>query len=107
MPTIDEAISGAAAPEENAQQEAEVIQPRVGIPEWMKAKTGGGAVTEYLDHPMNFNKSPHLAKIIRGLSGIMGSLDYALVDIVMGLMGFMKERKKEGVAIHAGSGIAS
>lgn len=48
--------------------------------------TGPGAVEEYLDHPLNFNKSRWLARLIRGLTGWFGSLEKALVDVILALI---------------------
>lgn len=62
-----------------------------GEPSWQKILTaapGPGAIEDYLIHPLNFRKSEGLGQIIRGLTGILGSLEYALVDV---FMGFLKE----------------
>lgn len=70
------------------------------FPEWLKAQTGAGSVDDYLEHTLNFNNSRSLARIIRGLSGIFeNGLNYAVVDIVMGVFEFSKERSGKGSAI--------
>lgn len=63
---------------------------RFRIPEFLKAKTGEGSIESYLDHPLNFVKSKALAQIIRGLTGMFGALNYAIIDIVMGSLNFVK-----------------
>lgn len=60
----------------------------------LKAETGAGAIGDYLDHPMNFNKSHGLAQILRGLTGMIGNLNLAVIDVVMGALRFSKERKE-------------
>jgi hypothetical protein len=59
----------------------------------MTAETGGGAIGDYIDHPMNFLKSKGLARVLRGLTGIFGSLSLAIIDIAVGTLEFSKERK--------------
>lgn len=58
----------------------------------LKARTGEGPVEAYVNHPLNFNESRTVARIIRGATGLMGELDFALVDIGMGLLEYMKGR---------------
>lgn len=59
---------------------------RIGIPNfsWLLARTGEGALESYLNHPVNFDGKLSTARIIRGLTGIAGTLDYALIDIALG-----------------------
>lgn len=59
----------------------------------MTAETGQGSIGDYLEHPMNFNKSQGLAQILRGLTGIVGNLNLAVIDVVLGALRFSKERK--------------
>ncbi|HET6527339.1 MAG TPA: hypothetical protein VFG39_01175 [Balneolaceae bacterium] len=59
---------------------------------FLKSRTGEGPVEEYVNHPLNFNSSPALARIIRGATGIMGELDFALADIAFGLLEHMRGR---------------
>lgn len=70
-----------------------VERPRFVIPEWVKAQTGAGSVESYIDHPMNFSKSKGMAQILRGLTGMVGELKYALLDVFLGVLQFSKERK--------------
>lgn len=51
----------------------------------LKAKTGSGPVEDYLEHPLNFGRSTWLARVIRGLTGLIGELDLAIVDVIIGL----------------------
>lgn len=60
---------------------------------FLKAPTGSGSIDSYIEHPMNFNNSKSLAQVIRGFTGMLGSLDLAIIDIVIGGLNFAKERK--------------
>ena len=86
----------AAAPEE--QQEQVFRAPQEDRPpdplEILKKPTGKGQVEDYLDHPLNVNRSYGLGQAIRGLSGLLGSLDYAVVDIVLGVFRALMEGRK-------------
>lgn len=75
------------------QQPEQAPARRFEIPEWVKAQTGPGDVEDYITHPLNFGKSRGVAQILRGLTGIVGELRYALLDIVMGAGHWAKERK--------------
>lgn len=71
------------------------VQEKAGIDlSVLKAKTGEGSVGDYLDHPMNFNNSQGMARVLRGLTGIVGSLDLAIIDIVVGVLDLLKTTKK-------------
>lgn len=59
----------------------------------LTAETGEGSVSDYIEHPMNFLKSKGLARVLRGLTGIFGSLSLAIIDIAVGTLEFSKERK--------------
>lgn len=71
---------------------------------FLKATTGEGSVEMYLDHPMNFNNSKGMARVLRGLTGIIGSLDLAIVDITVGLLDLLKMNKK-GSGENGNSGV--
>jgi hypothetical protein len=58
------------------------------------AETGEGSIGEYIEHPMNFNKSYGLAQMLRGVTGIAGNLKLAVIDIGFGFLRFSKERKE-------------
>lgn len=62
---------------------------------FLQAKTGEGSIEQYIDHPMNISKSRGLAQTIRGFTGLFGALDLAIIDVVVGLMQFTKEKKGE------------
>lgn len=70
----------------------------------LTAETGPGGVEEYVDHPVNYNSSKGLAQLIRGLSGVFGNLNLAVIDIAIGAMRFSKERGGviEGQRVHVG-----
>lgn len=85
----------AAAAPDSAVPEAEIVsQPfSIRVPEWLKAKTGAGDIDSYMNHPMNFSKTSGAARIIRGITGMLGnSFDYAWVDIVLGFFDIRRQR---------------
>jgi hypothetical protein len=60
---------------------------------FLKAETGEGEITDYKTHPLNFTSTDSLSRIIRGLTGLFGSLNYAVVDIILGVLEYAKEKK--------------
>lgn len=64
------------------------------------SETGTGAIGDYIEHPLNFNKSRSMAQILRGLTGIIGNLNLAVVDVFVGVLNFSKERKAGVVSEH-------
>ncbi len=61
----------------------------------LTAETGSGSLDSYIDHPMNFNGSRSLARILRGLTGLIGNLNLAIIDIGLGVLEFSKEKGKQ------------
>ncbi len=47
--------------------------------------TGKKPVAEYNSHALNWDKKPSTGKIIRGLEGMMGGLDKAVIDFSVGI----------------------
>ncbi len=64
---------------------------------FLQAKTGAGSIEDYIEHPMNIGKSKGMAQLIRGFTGLFGALDLAIIDIVVGMMQFTKEKKVEKI----------
>lgn len=64
----------------------------------LTAETGAGSVGDYLDHPMNVLNNNAGARILRGLTGIFGNLDLAIIDIAVGVLDLLKGRKKNDVS---------
>jgi hypothetical protein len=63
----------------------------------LTAETGEGSIGDYIEHPLNFSNSKSLAMIIRGMTGILGNLNLAVIDIIFGLLRYSKERKGAGI----------
>jgi len=61
--------------------------------EWLKAETGPGSIESYLDHPLNAASSRGIAQILRGFTGLCGSLNLAVLDIVLGALETVKEKR--------------
>ena len=84
---------GAAVPSTDDIPEPEYggfTMPDLGF---LKARTGAGSIETYLDHPLNRTHSHGVAQILRGVTGLAGDLDLAVVDIGLGVLQVMKERK--------------
>jgi hypothetical protein len=58
----------------------------------LKSKTGEGTIQDYQEHPLNFSNNKYIGQILRGLTGILGALDLAIIDIGMGILGLIKDR---------------
>lgn len=58
-----------------------------------KAQSIDRPVEEYTEHALNFDKKKSTGRIIRGLEGFLGALNYAIIDIVMGLVEKSREKK--------------
>lgn len=93
--TIEQELNGASGEELNIPAEAAEVRRGMDF-SFLKAPTGEGSIEEYLQHPMNFNESRGMARILRGLSGMFDNLNYALVDIVVGIMDLSKSSKLRG-----------
>lgn len=78
-------------PDQPAAQQEQPTGSGFAIPEFLKAKTGSGLVEDYIDHPMNIGKNEGFARMLRGLTGMFNSLDYAIIDVVIGGFKFMKK----------------
>lgn len=63
---------------------------------FLRTRTGAGTVEERINHPLNFSHSKGVAQIIRGLEGFFDSLDLAIIDIVMGVVEVIKEKRVAG-----------
>lgn len=61
---------------------------------FLLAPTGEGSVEDYIDHPMNIKGSKGSARILRGLTGMLGQLNYAIVDIALGSIEVMREGRQ-------------
>jgi hypothetical protein len=96
-------MSGTKTVDELAYQQDEKIlyedeipqQPKqvLHMPTWLTADSPDYPVERNLDHALNFNNSLAMARIIRGLEGIFGSLNKAIIDIAMGTLELLKSRK--------------
>lgn len=105
MPILNDAIADEATLHETPIMpdltEAPAEDPQqtfYGVPHFdfgfLKAKTGDGAIEDYLQHPLNFDNSRGVAQILRGCTGIAGSLDLAILDIALGTIQVLKDKKE-------------
>lgn len=86
-----EAVAAGAFPEDSAQPVGRIPVPDFSF---LLSPTGPGPIEDYTDHPLNYDRSSSTARILRGLTGIAGSLDYAIIDIGLGLIEKIQEKKK-------------
>jgi hypothetical protein len=102
MPTLDDIANNQSTnemptieplemPQETAVQEPSRMNEIFN--KILTAETGEGSIGDYIDHPLNFFKSKGLAQVLRGFTGIFGSLSLAIIDIALGGLQFSKERK--------------
>ena len=49
-------------------------------------------VEGYRDHPLNFAGSQAIARILRGIEGLAGDLDYAVIDVILGVIEYLRGR---------------
>ena len=96
----------AAAVAEDFTEIQEQDEPgiRVSMPDlsFLAAPTGNGSIDEYIEHPLNFDGRRSTARILRGLTGICGELNYALVDIGLGVIEKIKEKSTNEQLNHPG-----
>jgi len=64
-----------------------------GIFNIFKAKSVDKSIEEYDNHTLNFDKKRSTGRIIRGLEGLLGALNFAIIDIIMGFVEKSKEKK--------------
>ncbi len=93
---IEEAAEAAAEEVSAAAPEIEEAAPgfRFSMPNlsFLAAPTGEGPIEEYMEHPLNFDHKASTARILRGCTGICGNLDYAIIDIALGVIEKIKEK---------------
>jgi hypothetical protein len=63
------------------------------IMKMLKSETGEGTIQSYSNHPLNTKNNDYISQIIRGLTGMLGSLNFAILDIILGTFGLAKESK--------------
>lgn len=102
MATIEESLNNQGLSENEYQEQAAPSEPALVENEsggfsldfsWLRAETGEGTIEDYLEHPLNFFKSKGFAQILRGLTGFFGNLKLAIIDVILGTLQFVKERR--------------
>lgn len=63
--------------------------------DFILAETGEGSIENYIEHPLNFKGSKGIAQMLRGFTGVCGSLNYAIIDITLGAFETIKEGRAE------------
>ena len=78
--------------EETERNAEPVPEPEAWWKRILTAETGPGPVSDYRDHPLNPGASVGCAHVLRGLTGIFGSLNLALADVAVGVVRWVSER---------------
>lgn len=105
MSLVDEAIR-----EEMLEDEPEISIPPLEGPapsarlsdfmpdlSFLLSETGAGSIDDYVDHPFNVHSSKGVARVLRGCTGLLGNLNYAIIDIGLGTLEVVKEGKTKEV----------
>ena len=61
--------------------------------DFLRTPTGAGSIEEYIDHPLNADSSRGVAQMLRGFTGIAGDLKLAILDIALGFINVLKEKR--------------
>lgn len=69
--------------------------PTKTIKDILMADSPDVPIENYIDHPLNFKNSKALARVIRGLEGMVGTLRKALIDIFMGSYEFYSDERSD------------
>jgi hypothetical protein len=84
------------APVHDVEEMYEQPQHRIDL-DFLKSPTGEGDLKEYKTHLLNFNGSKGMARIIRGCTGLFGNLNFAVIDIIIGIFDLTSKKKQQGV----------
>ena len=82
-PIAEEIGAGAAPPELPAAP-----SPKTSEPWWKRvltARSPDKPIEAYRQHPWNWDGSEPVGRLIRGMTGILGNLDFAIADVFIGL----------------------
>lgn len=91
MPEVREALGRAEGEQvEERQNEGPGFLSRL-----LRAETGAGSVESYMGHPLNTSGEKWQARLIRGLTGLVGDLNLAVVDIAVAALEAVWGRKRE------------
>lgn len=98
--SLDYEASMAAAEEKLAQdevfEEPEKVKESISFDfSFLKAPTGPGGIEDYKTHVLNPSGSAGVAQVLRGVTGLAGDLNLAVLDILFGTFRILQERKPE------------
>lgn len=69
-------------------------------------ETGEGSIEDYIDHPLNYKKNKGMAQVLRGLTGIVGNLKLAVIDIGLGILNMRGANNNVGtISDYKGNGV--
>jgi len=67
----------------------------INLADIMTRPTGEGQIEDYLQHPLNLDSTLSSAKIIRGLTGLIGGINYWWTDVIIGIWQKWQEKRQE------------
>ena len=95
--TIDDIIQGDSQGADTSVAGSQYLQDANGMEDvgtptpWYMAESPDVPVEDYITHPLNYDESVALARVIRGCEGLLGGLRYALVDVIVGALQYARE----------------
>lgn len=101
METVEQPI-GAGLTDTATMRPAVEAEPVAEEPWWKRlltAETGEGEIDAYRSHPLNWDGSLEVARLLRGLTGMLGNLRLAIVDVAFAIV---KLATRRGAAAGAG-----
>lgn len=95
-------MSGATLSDELDREELEAEQAHARPPgadrrtpswlDWLKSEPGPGDVESYRQHPLNWDGSYEVGQVLRGMTGLLGNLRLAVVDLLIGGLRLLSRR---------------
>jgi len=84
---LENAAKSASNPSQTAQDVATSTTSNSAIPDILTKESPKKDIDpHYIQHPLNFRNSNGLGRMIRGLEGALGSLNYWPLDVTIGLL---------------------
>ena len=72
--------------DENLDESAIQIQPKTTLEKIIGANSPSKSLEAYQGHALNYDGEISTSRIIRGTEGLLGNMDKAVVDVIVGLL---------------------
>lgn len=95
MPNLEEMLmeEQVIKPEGSPAEETQKAKFNMPSFSFLKAQSVDRPIEDYMEHALNFDKKKSTGRIIRGLEGFLGALNYAIIDVIMGMIEKSREKK--------------